>query len=197
MATYEITAPDGQTYEVTAPDNASEAAILAYAKSQFDKKVEPSAPPVEEPMSPVERVYKDIKGRIKEGTILRPDEESFIRKTLQGAASGPLMGAVQAGASMFGNEELAGKIAQTQKEGNLLGTMMQPEAWLTGKALPNVGKAWQAAATGAGVGGLYGGLSATPEVEDQVQQRATSGALGLGFGAAVPTISSLAREPQD
>lgn len=37
MATYEITSPDGQAYEVTAPDNASEAAILAYAKTQFSK----------------------------------------------------------------------------------------------------------------------------------------------------------------
>jgi hypothetical protein len=38
MATYEITSPDGQTYEVTAPDNASEAAVLAYAKTQFEKQ---------------------------------------------------------------------------------------------------------------------------------------------------------------
>ena len=44
MATYEITAPDGQTYEVTAPDNASESAVLAYAKTQFDKPAVPSAP---------------------------------------------------------------------------------------------------------------------------------------------------------
>jgi len=41
MATYEITSPDGQTYEVTAPDNASEAAVLAYAKTQFSKQSEP------------------------------------------------------------------------------------------------------------------------------------------------------------
>lgn len=38
MATYEITSPDGQIYEVTAPDNASEAAVLAYAKTQFAKQ---------------------------------------------------------------------------------------------------------------------------------------------------------------
>ena len=44
MATYEITSPDGQTYEVTAPDNASEAAVLAYAKSKFDKPAASTAP---------------------------------------------------------------------------------------------------------------------------------------------------------
>lgn len=38
MATYEITSPDGQIYEVTAPDNASKAAVLAYAKTQFAKQ---------------------------------------------------------------------------------------------------------------------------------------------------------------
>jgi hypothetical protein len=45
MATYEITSPDGQTYEVTAPDNASEAAVLAYAKTQFEKQSAPSLSP--------------------------------------------------------------------------------------------------------------------------------------------------------
>lgn len=44
MATYEIQSPDGQTYEVTAPDNASEAAVLAYAKSQFEKPAVSPAP---------------------------------------------------------------------------------------------------------------------------------------------------------
>lgn len=35
MATYEITAPDGNTYEVTAPDGASEAQVLAYVKTNY------------------------------------------------------------------------------------------------------------------------------------------------------------------
>lgn len=38
MATYEITAPDGQMYDVTAPDNATEAEVLAYAQSNFQPK---------------------------------------------------------------------------------------------------------------------------------------------------------------
>ena len=45
MATYEITSPDGHTYEVTAPDNASESAVLAYAKTQFEKQAAPSLSP--------------------------------------------------------------------------------------------------------------------------------------------------------
>lgn len=45
MATYEITAPDGQTYEVTAPDGASQDAVLAYAKTQFSKSAPKESTP--------------------------------------------------------------------------------------------------------------------------------------------------------
>lgn len=38
MPTYEVTAPDGKTYDVTAPEGASQAQVLAYAKSQFGKQ---------------------------------------------------------------------------------------------------------------------------------------------------------------
>jgi hypothetical protein len=37
MPTYEVTAPDGRVFDVTAPDGASQAQVLAYAKSQFRK----------------------------------------------------------------------------------------------------------------------------------------------------------------
>ncbi|MFA7256042.1 MAG: hypothetical protein WC047_00505 [Kiritimatiellales bacterium] len=43
MATYEITAPDGQVFEVTAPDAATQEQVLAYAKSNF-----PGSQPQEE-----------------------------------------------------------------------------------------------------------------------------------------------------
>jgi hypothetical protein len=38
MATYEITAPDGQKYSVTAPDGATEDQVLAYAKQNMGKQ---------------------------------------------------------------------------------------------------------------------------------------------------------------
>jgi hypothetical protein len=41
MATYRITAPDGETYEVTAPDDASQDQVLAYAKQNFSASKEP------------------------------------------------------------------------------------------------------------------------------------------------------------
>lgn len=49
MATYRITAPDGQSYNVTAPDDASEADVMAYAQKNFKmaaapKQAAPSKP---------------------------------------------------------------------------------------------------------------------------------------------------------
>lgn len=38
MPTFEVTAPDGKVYDVTAPEGASQAQVLAYAKSQFGKQ---------------------------------------------------------------------------------------------------------------------------------------------------------------
>ena len=35
MATYRITAPDGNSYDVTAPDNAKQEDVLAYAKLNY------------------------------------------------------------------------------------------------------------------------------------------------------------------
>ncbi len=39
LATYEVTAPDGTAFDVTAPEGASEADVLAYAKSQWAAQV--------------------------------------------------------------------------------------------------------------------------------------------------------------
>lgn len=44
MATYTITAPDGNSYDVTAPDTATQDEVLAYAKSNYQKAA-PAAPP--------------------------------------------------------------------------------------------------------------------------------------------------------
>ena len=39
MATFTITAPDGNTYEITAPEGATEAQVLEYAKANYAKTV--------------------------------------------------------------------------------------------------------------------------------------------------------------
>jgi hypothetical protein len=45
MATFQITAPDGQTYEITAPEGATEQDVLAFAQQQFaQQQQEPQQP---------------------------------------------------------------------------------------------------------------------------------------------------------
>ena len=179
--------------------NEDHAAIIAeeISRMQSGQKQQaakvPSQVQTEEP-SILEQMRKGtIPERIKAGTILYPDEEAMLRKTLQGAASGPLMGLVQAGASMLGNTELSEKIAKNQREGNLVGSMMQPEAWLVGGAIPNLAKWWQRGLAGATAGGLFGASAATPQVEDQLGQRSTSAALGATIGGAIPAVSALGK----
>lgn len=53
MATYTITAPDGNTYDVTAPDTATQDEVLAYAKSNYQGAAS-SAPPV--PMTAAQQI---------------------------------------------------------------------------------------------------------------------------------------------
>lgn len=44
MATYKITAPDGQSYNVTAPDTASQDEVMAYAQRSFKMAKQPKEP---------------------------------------------------------------------------------------------------------------------------------------------------------
>jgi len=57
MATYEITAPDGQVFEVTAPDTATQEQVLAYAQSNYSA---PGNPQEEKKNSK----WKDLPGNI-------------------------------------------------------------------------------------------------------------------------------------
>lgn len=121
---------------------------------------------------------------------LSPEVESDLRKTLQGAASGPLMGAVQLGAGLFGNKELEQKIAQTSKEGNLVGSLLQPEAWLTGGAMGAVASLPKRMATSAGAGALYGGLSTTQDTESPLAARGETALVSGMFGGTIPAVTT-------
>lgn len=121
---------------------------------------------------------------------LSPEVESDLRKTLQGAASGPLMGAVQLGAGLVGNKELEQKIAQTSKEGNLLGSLMQPEAWLTGGAMGAATSLPKRMATASGVGSLYGGLSTTKDTETPIESRGEAALVSGMLGGAIPAVTT-------
>lgn len=148
--------------------------------------------------APLRKVYEDVKGRITESNILRPNEETAVRQTLQGAASGPIAGIVQEGASLLGNKELAGKIAQTAKEGNMLGSMLQPEMWLTGKAAGNfIEKGTGLLSKGlraAPIGAAYGLTAATSDTENPEEARlktaATAGAISFVSPAILKAAAS-------
>jgi len=149
-----------------------------------------------------EVIKRTLPGRIASGNILYPDEESFIRKTLQGAASGPASGIVQKIAQAIGNTEVSDKIAQTAKEGNWVGGLLQPEGWLTGgKAAEFIGKGrnaiTQALRSGATVAPITA-LSASEAPSDSaVSDMAKQGAIGGVVGAALPmalrTATTLAK----
>jgi len=138
-----------------------------------------------------------ITERIKAGTILYPEEETAVRQTLQSAASGPMMGVVQKIAQATGNTELAGKIAKNAEEGNLVGSLLQPEGLLTaGKAAEFIGKgvnlASKALRSGATVAPITA-LSATANPSGSVlEDTAKQGAVGFGFGTAIPAVMSAA-----
>ena len=133
-----------------------------------------------------------ITERIKAGTILYPSEEDFIRKTLQGAASGPLSGIVQAGASALGFDDVAGKIAKTAKEGNFVGSLLQPESWLTGKAAGEfISKGTGLLTKGlraSPIGAAYGLTSASTDEDNIAADRVGNAAIGAGISFLSPTL---------
>ena len=125
-----------------------------------------------------------------------------IKSTLQGASSGPIMGGVQMIADATGNKELSDKIAKNAREGNFLGSMMQPEAWLTGGAAGKFigqGAKWYNQAARAGL--MAAPYAATSVVsnpsDDKITDRAIQGAIG-GTAAMVasPLLSGITRGSQ-
>lgn len=200
MTTYIITAPDGKEYEIDAPAGATQEDALAYFQQNW-KPVEekaavlPATTSAKEPTFLEQLEKGNIASRIKAGTILYPEEEAAIRKLLQGASSGPLMGAVQAGAEMFGNKELAERIAKNKREGSIVGSLMQPEALLMGGGLSKlVGVGKQALGMGA-AGAAYGAGSATSQTgEAGLQERADAGLISGGVSAAIPVVGQAAKK---
>ena len=198
MTTYVITAPDGKEYEVDAPKGATQEDALSYFKSNWkpaeDKKAVVSVPNSSKEPSFMEQLDKGtIASRIKAGTILYPEEEQAIRQTLQGASSGPLMGAVQFGAEALGNKELAEKIAKNKREGNIVGSLMQPEAWLMGGPLSKIaGTVKQALGMGA-AGAAYGATSATDKTGTEgIEDRTNAAGISGVVGGAIPVVGQAA-----
>ena len=125
-----------------------------------------------------------------------------IKSTIQGAASGPVSGAIQMGADALEYDDLSAKISKNAKEGNMLGAMLQPEAWLTGGAAGKfIGKGanWASKAVRASLpAGAYGAGSvvANPtdsKISDRVKQGAVSAATAL---VASPVVAGASRGVQ-
>lgn len=195
MTTYVITAPDGKEYEVDAPKGATQEDALSYFKSNWkpaeDKKAVVSVPNSSKEPSFMEQLDKGtIASRIKAGTILYPEEEDFIRKTLQGAASGPLSGLVQLGAEAVGAKDVAEKIAQTKREGNIVGSLMQPEAWLGGGKLLQAGKTLgQKMGLFGAYGAGYGAASPSSQTgEEGLKERVETGLTSGAVSGAIPAV---------
>ena len=171
-------------------------AFLDSSDTKYDSFLDTAAPsaPTSAPTSVKESTFFDelnkgtIPERIKAGTILYPEEENAIRGFLHGAASGPISGIVQAGAEAIGAKDVAEKIAKVKKEGNIVGSLFQPEAWLTGRGVWNIGKtAAQKALNMAGYGGIYGATQATEQTGGAgLQERVESGNLTAGVSGAIP-----------
>lgn len=91
MATYEITAPDGQTYEITAPEGASQDQVLAYAKANYSKAATP-APEVQRgrPTMANDPRRLDQAAPLTDSSLL-----SQGYGLLKGAVIDPLLGAAQ------------------------------------------------------------------------------------------------------
>lgn len=176
--------------------------VAAAYKEARGETAAPSAVPPAPTSAPKQEGFFDqlakgtIPARIKAGALLYPEEEKFVRQTLQSAASGPVSGVVQKIAQATGNKELSDKIAQTAKEGNFVGGLLQPEGWLTGsKAAEFIGKgvnlgakALRSAATVA----PYAALTANEAPSDSaVSDMAKQGAIGAAFGAGIPAATKL------
>lgn len=120
--------------------------------------------------------------------------DEYVKPTIQGASSGPVMGTIQSIANAFGNKKLSDEIAKNAREGNLVGGFLQPEALLTGGNAANfIGKGTNlgSRAIRAGLaGGSYGlnSVVANPTkngLQDRIQQ-------GLITGGSAMIMSPIA-----
>jgi len=96
VAKYEIKAPTGETFEVTAPDTATEAEVMAYAKTQFQSQAEkpqtaePVEPPIPESIPISTQLPPPEQVKLPSGEeALRQQSERFNQAALSGMLSLP------------------------------------------------------------------------------------------------------------
>ena len=195
MAAYEVDV-EGVTYEVDAPDeNTAWAWANQVHRQQAKPAVLPAPTSAKEPTFMEQLEKGNIASRIKAGTILYPEEETAIRKLLQGASSGPLMGAAQWYSERYGDKDFAEKIAKNKREGSVAGSLLQPEAWMMGGPLSKiVGVGKQALGMGA-AGAAYAGSSASSQLgEAGEREREEAAMMSGGVSAAIPVVGQAAKK---
>jgi len=127
--------------------------------------------------------------RASQGTMLYPEEEAALRKIIAAAGSGPVAGAVQLGADASGADSVSKAISGMKNEGkdSIVGSLLQPEAWLMGGPLSKlVGTTKQALGMGAS-GAAYGALSPNDSMEARGDAALTTG----GISAAIPVVGKM------
>jgi len=159
----------------------------------------PAAPQPKPRLDAIEEPNMLERGLAKLPDILTPGAEKFVRSTLAGASSGPVMGTVQQVADLAGRKDISQKIAATAREGNFLGGLLQPEMWLTGRAAGNfIGKGGNLLTQSLRAGTAaapYGAASVVSKPSDSMLlDRAKQGAVsGVTAALATPVISKAAQ----
>lgn len=182
MATYEITAPDGNTYEVNAPEGASEAQVLAYVKSNY--KNLGAAPQPQAPKTPAQAPDSVAMGL---GDIVYGAGQ-LLAKGMQNLPEGlTVMGRpVAASARAFAEKVVPQREAQYEAQrqaageggfdfGRLMGNVINPLSYI---AAPVANPVVRSAVTG----GLLGAAQPVTSKEDFWSTKALQAGLGTVIG---------------
>jgi len=182
MATYEITAPDGNTYEVNAPEGASEAQVLAYVKSNY--KNLGAAPQPQAPKTPAQAPDSVAMGL---GDIVYGAGQ-LLAKGMQNLPEGlTVMGRpVAASARAFAEKVVPQREAQYEAQrqaageggfdfGRLMGNIINPLSYV---AAPVANPVVRSAVTG----GMLGAAQPVTNKEDFWSTKALQAGLGTVIG---------------
>lgn len=190
MATYKITAPDGQSYNVTAPDGATEDEVLSYAQRTYKMAAKPETTPIQD----LAQHGKNALGGFIRGagsigaTLARPFEtgaENDERRARIDTNMAELVGA-DPNSWMYKGFKLGGEVAGTAGAGGLIAKPVSMIAPKLAQAIATSG--FSAGGAGMGTrmaGGAISGGASSAMVGD-------SPGTGAAVGAVLPPALKVA-----